>query len=128
MNYHIVENSPCHDTGDPNAWLFPGEEHDIDWLQAVNHGDRVFGECVDIGADEYEPWLGGDANCDGVRSYADIGAFLAALSGQANYYAVLPDCSWLNSDMNCDGVVSYADIGQFNYCLGHLENPCSCQE
>lgn len=46
-NYHIEPNSPCIDAGDPNG-TYTGEL-DIDFK------DRLVGDEVDMGADEYDP-------------------------------------------------------------------------
>jgi hypothetical protein len=63
------------------------------------------------------PAIAGDLNCDGNVSYADINPFVLALTGQAEYERVYPDCRWMNADANRDGVVSYADINPFVNCL-----------
>lgn len=54
----------------------------------------------------------GDMNCDGVVDFADIDAFVEALSypgGVGWPYA----CPWLNGDANGDWVVDFADIDDF---------------
>jgi hypothetical protein len=55
----------------------------------------------------------GDLNCDGAVNFDDINAFVLALSGQAGYEAVYPDCYWHNADCNGDGAVDFDDINAF---------------
>jgi hypothetical protein len=74
--------------------------------------------CVDSNnsgrADVCEPAIHhGDVNCDGVVSYADINAFVLALTDRTSYYSRYPLCNWLNADCSGDGLVSYADINPF---------------
>lgn len=59
------------------------------------------------------PWLRGDLNCDSVVDFADIDAFVLALSGTAPYQAAYPNCAYSNADCNRDGVVDFADIDAF---------------
>jgi hypothetical protein len=60
-----------------------------------------------------------DANCDGVISVGDIGAFvLAVTQGEAEYAAQFPTCSYrCANDTNGDGQVSVGDIAAFVSCL-----------
>jgi hypothetical protein len=55
----------------------------------------------------------GDMNCDGALNFDDIDPFVLALSGQAGYEAVYPDCYWRNADCNLDGQVNFDDINAF---------------
>ena len=55
----------------------------------------------------------GELNCDGVVNFADINPFVLALSGQAAYQTVFPNCTWYNADCNDDGTVNFADINPF---------------
>jgi hypothetical protein len=64
------------------------------------------------------PSTRGDANCDGVISYADINPFVKALDSLSRWQAEYPTCPWQNLDMSCDGVISYADINPFVALLG----------
>lgn len=57
--------------------------------------------------------LVGDLNCDGAITFADINPFVAALSGEATYFAEYPDCEPRLGDCNGDGVVGFADINAF---------------
>ncbi len=63
-----------------------------------------------------------DANCDGVVSVGDIGAFVQALvGGEAAWAATFggaPPCGYVCvNDVNGDGVVTVGDIGGFVACL-----------
>ena len=51
--------------------------------------------------------------CDGVVDFGDIDPFVLALSGQAAYDAVYPDCNWLNGDVNGDNDVTFDDYDPF---------------
>jgi hypothetical protein len=55
----------------------------------------------------------GDLNCDELVNFDDIDPFVLALTGQAAYEAVYPDCQWLNADCNGDGSVNFDDIDGF---------------
>ncbi len=50
--------------------------------------------------------LRGDANCDGVLSFADINPFVGIMTGQA-------PCSFDNADVNGDWAVDFGDINAF---------------
>ena len=76
--------------------------------------DLLSGTSLDVNHDGIpDECAVGDVNCDGLVSFADINAFVAALEGQAFYEARYPGCRWMNADVNGDGVVSYADINPF---------------
>lgn len=55
----------------------------------------------------------GDANCDGVVDFFDIDPFVVALSGQAAFDFVFPDCDWWSADCNENGVIDFFDIDPF---------------
>lgn len=55
----------------------------------------------------------GDLNCDGVISFADINAFVLALSDASAYAAQDPHCDVMLADCNGDAVVSFADVNPF---------------
>jgi RHS repeat-associated protein len=57
--------------------------------------------------------LYGDLNCDGVVDFADIDAFVLAISDPAAYAAAFPDCNIVLGDANGDGLVNFADINAF---------------
>ncbi len=57
--------------------------------------------------------LPGDLNCDGAVDFDDISPFVLALSGEAAYENVYPECHWLNGDANGDGTVDFDDITPF---------------
>ncbi len=48
-DYHLTWNSPCIDKGDSSVIQFPAEDFD--------GGSRMANNQVDVGADEYAPWL-----------------------------------------------------------------------
>lgn len=55
----------------------------------------------------------GDLDCDGVVGFGDIDPFVVALTGQAAYELLMPDCDWLAADCDGDGLVTLADIDAF---------------
>ncbi len=55
----------------------------------------------------------GDLNCDGQVGFADINAFVLALSDPAAYALEYPDCSVSRGDINGDGQVGFGDINPF---------------
>lgn len=55
----------------------------------------------------------GDLNCDGAVSFADINAFVLALSNPTAYAAAYPGCPIENGDVNRDGPVGFRDINPF---------------
>ncbi len=64
------------------------------------------------------PYTPGDMNCDGVVNFDDINAFVIALSGQAAYEYLYPDCYWMNADTDNSGDVDFDDINGFVALLG----------
>lgn len=66
--------------------------------------------CGQTLSDAYAP---GDMNCDGIISFADINAFVLALSSPASYEAAYPDCERMLADVNQDGAVDFKDINPF---------------
>ncbi len=65
----------------------------------------------------------GDLNCDGSVDFDDINPFVLAMSSEAAYYAVYPECNWYNADMNGNDVVGFDDINPFVECLVFGECP-----
>ncbi len=55
----------------------------------------------------------GDLNCDGAVNFADINAFVVALTGAANYQKDFPNCNFWNADCNGDRLVNFDDINPF---------------
>lgn len=55
----------------------------------------------------------GDANCDGIVSFADISPFIAALKSIPNWQAAYPGCPPAHVDVNADGAVDFGDISPF---------------
>jgi hypothetical protein len=74
------------------------------WMQSLDYDED--GNLV-------HSWAAGDMNCDGLVNTNDIDAFSLALSGEAAYEAVYPNCDWLNGDTNGDGTVNSDDIDPF---------------
>lgn len=64
----------------------------------------------------------GDANCDGKVDFADIDAFVVAVTSQEKYAEEFPGCNWLQSDINGDGSVDFDDIDLFVNCI--VNNGC----
>lgn len=96
------------------------------WLNADCNQDGV------VDADDLTPFnilvyglppQKGDLNCDGHVDFADIDAFVLALSGAAGYYSVYPMCNIALADCNCDGSIDFADIDPFVQCL---VGACGC--
>jgi len=86
----------------------------------INNLGWIVGYTTDCNASTYPfllvPICRGDANCDGEVSFADLGNFLDALSGESAWTHW--PCPWLNADCNGDGTVTYADIGPFVSLIG----------
>jgi len=57
--------------------------------------------------------LTGDANCDGMVSFADINPFVQALIDPEAYQYAYPDCWAGNVDINADGTLTFGDINPF---------------
>jgi hypothetical protein len=55
----------------------------------------------------------GDLNCDCGVDFADINAFVLALSSPDAYAAAYPECDRMLADVNDDGVVDFKDINPF---------------
>ncbi len=52
-------------------------------------------------------------NCDGQVGFADINAFVLALTNHSQYVVVYPSCDWMLADCNQDGYVDFTDINPF---------------
>ena len=70
------------------------------------------GVCLVVDIDQCGSLLG-DANCDGVVDFADINAFVLALSNPDEFWATYPGCTIGNCDCNQDGVIDFNDINKF---------------
>ncbi len=55
----------------------------------------------------------GDLNCDGTVSFADINAFVLAVTDLPTWQATYPGCPVANGDINGDGSVDFGDINPF---------------
>jgi hypothetical protein len=60
----------------------------------------------------------GDLNCDGRVTFADIDAFVLALSSWGGYLQRYPNCDIMFADINGDGYVTFADIDPFVAVIG----------
>jgi hypothetical protein len=97
-NYHLEWNSPCVDSGDSAAYT---SEMDIDGEE------RVYGDKVDIGADEVtctETSHENDWTADGVINMAEFGIFSAAwLTHDRNDPALSDPNTWDPDDYAFEG-------------------------
>lgn len=106
FDHHIEHDSPCRDAGDPTYEPVEGET-DID-------GDeRVIGERVDMGADEFVRM--GDFDRDGTVDLADYEAFYACMKNGPREAPPNPDCAVM--DFQRDGDVDLGDYGGFAMAL-----------
>jgi parallel beta-helix repeat protein len=101
---HLLDTSPCRNTGDP-AFVPISGETDVDGQ------NRVMADRVDIGADEFT-WTG-DANQDGYVDVVDLLGVVYAFGthvGDPNYDA--------RCDFNLDGAVDVVDLLDVAYNFG----------
>jgi len=94
-NYHLSPNSPCTDAGDNNSIPV---SLDVD----IDGEERIFGDTVDIGADELvtNP---ADFNSDGIVDFLDISTLVDEW---------LTGGSQLESDLYDDDFIDLADYAQ----------------
>jgi hypothetical protein len=111
-DFHLLPDSPCIDTGDPNYVAGPGAA-DIDGQYRVWDGDGDGVARVDMGADEFGSFIFGDMNCDAAVNTLDIEAFVLALTDPTGYSTQYPDCHIDLADINADGAVDSLDIEAF---------------
>jgi len=111
-DFHLIEGSPCIDTGDP-AFVPKTGETDIDGEMRVWDGDGSGGARVDMGADEFGSYRFGDLNCDAKLNNFDIDPFVLALTNPAGYAQKFPDCDRMLGDINADGSLNNFDIDPF---------------
>lgn len=116
-DYHLLDDSPCIDTGDPATPLLAGET-DCDAEKRVWDGDANGTPVVDMGVDELGSFRFGDLNCDGQVNGFDIDAFVLALEDPTVYDATYPSCDAELADANGDGSVNGFDIDSFVILLG----------
>jgi len=62
---------------------------------------------------QFLPFPIGDMNCDGKVGFADINAFVMAITNPLAYQASYPNCDLMNGDVNEDGSFGFADINPF---------------
>lgn len=100
----------CDSTEDCNGNYIPDDCDIAEGTSADDDGNGVPDEC--------ENALLGDLNCDEQVDFDDINPFVLALSGQAAYEAVWPDCAWLLADCDQNGDVDFDDINAFVALMG----------
>lgn len=103
----------------PTANLMPG--NDCNGNGVLDDVDIAQGTLTDVngnGMPDICERRTGDLNCDDFVNYADINAFVVAISDEATYQLRYPYCNRSNADCNHDGLVSYADINPFVALLG----------
>jgi parallel beta-helix repeat protein len=128
-DYHIADDSPCIDVGDPGGSY--GGQTDIDGEDRVMDGDGNCNEIVDMGADEAwgpDCWncdsqCYGDADCSGIVNLADLYILREAYDtsyGDPNYNAC--------ADFDKDGDVDDDDKDTLDDWFGDPDVPtdCSC--
>jgi len=98
-DFHIDEDSPCKDAGDPNGNY--GDETDIDGEARIINGR------VDMGADEYY-WSPADFNRDEIVNFFDYALF-------ANAWQTNPPDDDYNDifDLADNNSIDYADLAVF---------------
>ncbi len=88
FDYHLQENSPCIDTGDPSSPLDPD------------------GTVADMGAFYFHQYLPGDVNLDVIVDVLDVTMMVAFILGQGT----LTDYQFQNADLNQSGTINILDI------------------
>ncbi len=87
----------------------------LDGLVGLSDGNGIpeeFGE-LNLSAMSTCGRLLGDLNCDGTVNNGDIDAFVLAITDQAGYAAVFPECDIVLADCNGDTAVNNGDIDAF---------------
>jgi len=101
-DYHLLSNSPCIDTGDPN---YPEDSNEFD----IDGDSRIMGGRIDIGADEYTFGELSDFSGNGIVNFEDFS--ILAYYWQ-DYLCEEPD--WCEGcDYNQSGVVDSNDLIRF---------------
>jgi parallel beta-helix repeat protein len=99
-DYHLLNNSPCIDKGDPN--FSSSTEKDIDGEDRIIDGDSNGNSRVDMGADEFCPF---DLSPDGFVNFLDFAVLArswATSQGEPNYN---DRCDFYN-----DSKIDYKDL------------------
>ncbi len=117
-DHRLLPGSPCIDAGDNAATAALA----TDLIGSPRFADDPFtpdggpgpAPVVDVGACEYQDAMViGDLNCDGVRDFADVAAFVLALVDAAAYANAYPDCDRNRADCNHDQSVDALDVALF---------------
>ncbi len=92
--------------------IYPGVGHSV----VASEAERIVREFF---VPELRPLQrSGDCNCDGLVNFADIDAFVAALTSRAAYEAgYRAVCAWPLADVNGDVAINFGDIDEFVTCL-----------
>jgi hypothetical protein len=104
---HIQESSPCIDAGDPTYTADPNET-DINGQQRIGNGR------IDIGADEYYPYvLTTDLYHDGITDTLDYSVLANYWLQSYHYVDIAP--------AGGDGIVDFLDLAKFSEEYLHIE-------
>ena len=101
-DYHLLPDSPCIDTGDPN---YPEDANEFD----IDGDTRIIGGRIDMGADEYAFGELSDFSGNGIVSFED---FAVLAEYWMDYVCAEPD--WCEGcDFDHSGLVDLNDLRKF---------------
>lgn len=100
-DFHLVASSPCIDSGD-NALVPSDAMYDVEGSPRIVDGDGDLNVVVDMGAFEFQPFVQGDVNGDGVLDMDDVVDFVGVLLG-SNTDPDHVERSDVNNDASADG-------------------------
>jgi hypothetical protein len=103
-DYHLADDSPCVDSGDPNYVPYAFET-DIDGQARLWDGDDDGVARIDLGSDEAGAWCFGDLDGDGVIDTADVLVLLAN-------YGTPTGMTYTDGDFDYDGGIDLADLAE----------------
>ncbi len=126
MAYCIAGELRLHAVGGSVLWhtggLPPaaGAHDSVRWLDIDDDGspELLVNAGFALGCYEVVASAGGDLNCDGVVTYADVNPFVLALVDRAQYEQAFSNCPWEQADCNGDDLVNFDDINTFAALLG----------